>query len=237
MLVPEPILIEVVELAQKAVGGELRDPDGVEYREIRRLPLGDCMRQDLMERPQRHRDQVDLKLVRSGVAEEISPRPLRDDDSNLRLIRPPREPMRIDEGSPPPMTEDDALICELRQRAADRRSADRVLVAQLVLGRQAGLRAVATAENLLEEQRLELVVDRDRLRVINRHPAELCSVLPGATASEGEAMAYKLVDWARSSFTAGRCGAFAASVDPVIVERLNAVRILPLACQRDSVAL
>src|SRR5436190_18309231 len=80
VLVPEPAFIEIVELAQEAVGGELRDPDGVEYREIRCLPLGDCMRQRLVKRPQRHRDQVDLKLVRSGVAEEISPRPLRYND-------------------------------------------------------------------------------------------------------------------------------------------------------------
>ena len=41
------------------------------------------------------------------------------------------------------------------------------------VGRPA-VRAVATAENLLEEQRLQLVVDRDRLRRVDRHPAELC---------------------------------------------------------------
>ena len=39
------------------------------------------------------------------VAEEISPWPLGYDDANLRLIRPPRKPVRIDEGSPPAVPE------------------------------------------------------------------------------------------------------------------------------------
>ena len=49
----------------------------------------------------------------SELAEEISPRPLGHDDANLRLIRPPGDPVRIDDGSPPPVPEDDALLREL----------------------------------------------------------------------------------------------------------------------------
>jgi hypothetical protein len=38
-----------------------------------------------------------------------------------------------------------------------------------VLGRQTLARAVAPAEDLLEEERLQLVVERDRLLGIDRH--------------------------------------------------------------------
>jgi len=61
------------------------------------------------------------------------------------------------------VAEDHALVGELREGAADGCPADVVLLAELVLGRQAVTRAVAPAEDLLEEQGLELEVERDRL--------------------------------------------------------------------------
>jgi glycogen debranching enzyme len=67
------------------------------------------------------------------------------------------------------MAEKHTLVGELRERTAHGRPADAVLLAELVLGGETVIRAVATTEDLLEEERLQLVVERDRLLGIDRH--------------------------------------------------------------------
>ena len=93
----------------------------------------------------------------------MSPRSLRNDYPHLGLVWAAPEPVWVDERPPAPVAEDHALVCELRERAAHRRSTDAVLLAELMLRRQPVSRSVPAAQNLLQEERLELVVERDRL--------------------------------------------------------------------------
>ena len=68
------------------------------------------------------------------------------------------------------MAQDHALVGELRERAAHRGPAELVAIAELVLGRQpVGGGRVVTAQDLFEEQRLQLEVERNRLLRIDRH--------------------------------------------------------------------
>ena len=107
------------------------------------------------------------------TAEQVMTQELRA-GAQVNGVAPPREPVRVDEGAATPVAEDDSLLRELRQRACDGRPADRVLRAELMLRREPLLHAVATAENLLEQQRLQLVVERNRLRRVDRHRVTLC---------------------------------------------------------------
>jgi hypothetical protein len=69
------------------------------------------------------------------------------------------------------MPQDHTLLHQLRESPVDRSPADTVSGAQLVLGRKALPGSVATAQDLLQQQRLELEVDRDRLLRIDCHSA------------------------------------------------------------------
>jgi hypothetical protein len=154
---------------QEAVDGELRDPDRIEDGKVGGLPVGDRMGQRLVERRQRHGHEVDLNVVRSGVVDELAPGAFGDDDAHLGLVGAPAQPVRIHERPAATVAEDHAFVRELREGAAHGRPADPVLVAELVFGRETVARAVAAAENLLQEERLQLVVERDRLLGIDRH--------------------------------------------------------------------
>ena len=154
---------------QEPVHGEFRDPDRVEDGKIGRLPVRNRVGQRLVQRREGNRDQVDLDVVGGGVADQLSPRAFRDDDAHLRLVGAAAQPVRVDERPAAPMAQDDPFLGELRERAGHGCSADPILLAELVLGGEPVAGAVPTAENLLEEERLQLVVERDRLLGIDRH--------------------------------------------------------------------
>ena len=101
-----------------------------------RLPLGDGMRQGLVERLPGALDDADLVVAPRGVSNHPRPRPLgRHDDANLGLTGPAAEPVGIDERASAAMTKDHALVRESGERTAHRRATELVARAQLVLGR------------------------------------------------------------------------------------------------------
>jgi hypothetical protein len=110
---PHPFLVEVLEAVEETVDRELRDPDRVEDGQVGRLPVGDRVGQRLVQRGQRHRDEVDLDVVRGRVTDQLPPWPLGDGDPHFGLVRATAQPVRIDERPPAAVPEDDALICEL----------------------------------------------------------------------------------------------------------------------------
>jgi hypothetical protein len=66
------------------------------------------------------------------------------------------------------MPQDHALLGELGESPADRRSADRVALAELVLGREPLAGAVGAGQDLLQQKRLQLEVERDRLARVDQ---------------------------------------------------------------------
>ena len=170
VLVSHPGVVQILEGIEEPGGGELRRPDRVEDREVRRLPFRDGMGQRLVQR--RSRDGDDVDLDRSVGAVPDHPRPgafLGHHHANLGLVGPPVEPMRVDERPTAPVPENDALLGELRQRAAHRCPADLVAVAELVLGGELSVPPVDAAEDLLQKHRLQLEVEGNRLVRIDRH--------------------------------------------------------------------
>ena len=172
MLVPDPVLVEVFERVEEAGRRELGRPDGVDHGEVRRDALGHRMSEHLMEGFAWNREDADLVVLPRRVADHVRPRAFRrDDDADLRLIGSAAQPVRVHERPAAPVAQDDPFLGELGERAGHGCPADPVPIAQLVLGRQTVLRPVAPAEDLLQKQRLELEVDRDRLCRIDRHPS------------------------------------------------------------------
>ena len=109
-----------------------------------------------------HPDDVQVGAV-GGVADQLLPRAVGgNDDADLRVVAAAAEPQRVDEGAAAAVAQDHALGGQLGQRAIDRCAADAVELAQLVLGRQAIVRAVPPFEDPVDDQRLELLVDRNR---------------------------------------------------------------------------
>ena len=171
VLVAHPVLVHLLECVDEPGGRELGRPHGVEHCQIRREALGDRVRERLMERLERHLDDADLVSVAGGIPNHPCPRAFRrHDHPDLGLVGSAAEPVWIDERPSPPVTEDDALVSELRERPAHRGSAELVTRAELVLGRQPVVRAaVMTTQDLLQEERLQLEVEGDRLLRIDRH--------------------------------------------------------------------
>ena len=170
-LTAHPLRIEILEGVQEAVDSELGNPHRVENGEVRCLSVRHRVRQCLMQCRERHGEEVHLDIVVGGVKDQLPPRAFRDDDPNLGLVWTAAEPVRVDERAAAPVANDDPFLGELRQSAADRRPADSELLTELVLGREAVNRPVAAAQDLLQEERLELVVERDWLLGIDRHHA------------------------------------------------------------------
>ena len=130
-------LVQVLECVEEPRRRELGRPDGVEHGEVGRLSFRDRVGQRLVQ--PRSRDGDDVNLDRSLGAVPDHPRPrafLGHDDADLGLIGSPAEPVRVHERPAPPVPEDHAFLGELRERAAHRRPADLVAVAELVLGRE-----------------------------------------------------------------------------------------------------
>jgi hypothetical protein len=151
VLVSEPLGVEILEREEETVDRELGDPHRVEDREIRRLPFRDRMCQDLVQGRKRDGDKVDLNLLGGGVEDQLSPWPLGDYDAHLGLVRPAAKPVRVHKCSAPSVPEYDPLLGELRQGTADGCPRDRILLAELMLGRKPIRRPVTTAEDLLEK--------------------------------------------------------------------------------------
>ena len=103
-----------------------------------------------------------LNLVSAGAARRISP----SQGPSGRITRSsgtapvPVHPVRVHERAPPAVADDHPLGGQLRQRPGHRRPADLVLFAQLMLGGETAIQPVAAFQDLLEQQRLELEVDR-----------------------------------------------------------------------------
>src|SRR5215216_9643 len=82
-------------------------------------------------------------------------------------------------GSPPPLSPPP----QLGQRPGHRRPADPVPLAQLVLGGKPPVRPVAAIQDLLEQQRLELEVDRYGQLGIDGHGSPLAKTVPPGVGS------------------------------------------------------
>src|SRR4029453_8666927 len=72
---------------------------------------------------------------------------------------------------------------QLRQGPGDRRPTDAVALAQLVLGGEPPVRPVAALQDLLEQQRLELEVDRYGQLGIDGHGSPLAKTVPPGVGS------------------------------------------------------
>jgi hypothetical protein len=68
----------------------------------------------------------------------------------------------VHERTAPPVPENHALVGQLRERPCHGRSTDPIPIAELVLGRKPLFAVVPAAEDLFEEERLQLEVERDR---------------------------------------------------------------------------
>jgi hypothetical protein len=167
--VPDPVAVDVLEGIEKAGDRELGNPDGVDDGDVRGLPLGDRVSEHVVEGRKRHGDGVHLDPARRRVANHLAPDALRDHDAHLRLVGPAPQPVGVHEGPPAAVAEDHPLLGELGERAAHRRATDPVVVTELVLGREPVAGSVAAFEDLLQQQRLQLEVERDRLRGVDCH--------------------------------------------------------------------
>ena len=94
----------------------------------------------------------------------------------LSRIRSAGQPVRVHERAVPAAAEHHALGGQVGQRMSDRSPAQAEPLAQLMLGGQATVRPVDAAQDLLGEQGLELVVDRDWLASRQIHIVMMHSV-------------------------------------------------------------
>ncbi len=171
VLLPYPVLAQLLQRVDETGGRELGSPDRVDHGQVRRLALGNGMREGLMQRLARDLDDADLSSRPGCIADHPRPGTLgRDDDADLGLIRSTAEPVGIDERAAATVAKDHALVRELGERTSHRRATELVARAQLVLGRKAIVGAtVVPAQDLLQKQRLQLEVERNRLLGIDRH--------------------------------------------------------------------
>ena len=170
-LLANPPLVQLLEGEEEACACELGDPHGVDDGEIRGLSFRHRVRDDPVEVGSWDRDDVDLDVVRSCLADHGSPRTLRDDDAYLPQARATRDPVRVDERAAPPVPQHHALLGELGESADSRRSADAEALAELVLRRQPVSWAVLPAQDRLQEERLQLEVEGDRLLSVDHRVA------------------------------------------------------------------
>ena len=156
----DPALVQLLQWRQEPGGGELGHPDRVEDGQVGTEALGDRVGQGLVELMQLHRGHAEPRVGRRGPSDQPLPGPLRDDHPQLRAAPVPVHPVRVHERPPPAVADDHPLGGQLRQRPGHRRPADPVPFAQLVLGGEPPIQPVAAFQDLLEQQRLELEVDR-----------------------------------------------------------------------------
>jgi hypothetical protein len=163
VVVVQPAGIEVVERAEEPGGGELGDPDRVEQGDVRGSAFGHGVDENVMQILQLDGGDAQRGLRRTGVPHQALPRPFGHDDPELGATPVALDPVWVDEAAVSPLPEDRALLGELGQRSVHRRPADVEAGTQLVLGGKLAVRPVLAAEDLLQQQGLELDIDRQRL--------------------------------------------------------------------------
>ena len=164
----DPTRRKLVERPEKPGGGKLADAHGIDHRHVRAPTLGDGANEDLMEILEVDDGDVEADLAVGGGTQHRRPRPLGHDQAQLRERGVGAQPVRIDVRPAPTVAQDHPFLGKLGEGAMHRRAADPVLRAQVVLGRQLLVHVVATGDDLLEEDRLQLLVDRDRAAPIDR---------------------------------------------------------------------
>ena len=137
ILVVEPAGVEVVERKQEPGFGEVGDECLVDQRHVGGTTFGDRSQQGVAKLGIVGYRNVDAVWRCGRLGDGLHQRFLGHGDAQLIACGSCRDPMRADETPLAPGADDDPFIGQLGEGTMDRRSADAVALAQLMLGGKA----------------------------------------------------------------------------------------------------